>query len=116
MAIGGREKLGTSPHVVGRAVRSAGCVCSVAPLTANLLSSFLHEVIVFWGSRSGGKPHLMGSWAAPLSPFFSGRGGLDLSPLQRACGGGDIRQGVRGQSRSAVFSFVKTSVFVEVSN
>ena len=51
----------------------------------------------------------MGSWAAPLSPFL-GRGGLDLSPLERAGGGGHIRQGIRGQSRGAVFSFVKTSV------
>ena len=46
---GGRGRLGPSPHVVGRAARSAGCVCSVAPLTANSPPFFLHEVIVFWG-------------------------------------------------------------------
>ena len=39
---------------------------------------------------------------------FCGRGGLDLSPLERAGRGENVRRVIRGQSHSAVFSLVRT--------
>ena len=65
---------------------------------------------MFFGETVRRKTSPHGFLGGSVVAIFSGRGGLDLSPLQKACGGGNIRQGIRGQSRGAVFSFVKTSV------